>query len=348
MTHKLPFKPKTVVAKLLKSLPTRARDIITKRYGLGKDSKTVTLEAIGQEYGITRERVRQVENYALATIRKSDAFAEQDDAFQTLEKTLRAMGGIVREDELLEELAADASTRNHLHLMLVLGDSFVKEKESADFHHRWHVDPDISRKVHESLRNLYDSLSDDELIEESELIDTFLRELRDINAEYANEEVLKRWMNISKRIGKNPLGEWGRSHSPNVKVKGIRDYAYLVIKRHGSPMHFREVAQTITELFKRKAHEATCHNELIKDPRFVLVGRGMYALEEWGYYTGPVREVILDVLREKGPMTREEVVDAVRTERYVKDNTIFINLQDTAHFGKDEQGRYFPREQRKN
>lgn len=343
MAHKLPFKPKAIVVKLLKSMPERACDIITKRYGLGSDTKTVTLEAIGQEYGITRERVRQVENYALATIRKSEAFEKAKEAFDALEQVVRNMGGIVPEEELLIELATDQSSRNHLHLMLVLGNAFTREKENSDFHHRWHVDTDTARRVQDSLRNLYDSLTDDELIEESELIDTFLRDLRDINAEYTNEEVLCRWMTISKRIGKNPLGEWGRAHSPNVRVKGVRDYAYLVIKRHGSPMHFREVAETISELFNRKAHEATCHNELIKDPRFVLVGRGMYALEEWGYHAGPVRDVIIEILRNK-PMTREDVVDAVRTERYVKDNTIFINLQDTKYFGRNKDGTYFVRE----
>jgi DNA-directed RNA polymerase delta subunit len=84
----------------------------------------------------------------------------------------------------------------------------------------------------------------------------------------------------------------------------VRDYAYLAVKKHGSPLHFREVAQLIEKMFHRKAHIATTHNELIKDSRFVLVGRGMYALKEWGYTSGVVRDVIREVLREKGPMPR--------------------------------------------
>ncbi len=118
---------------------------------------------------------------------------------------------------------------------------------------------------------------------------------------------MKRWLSLSKKIAKNPLGEWGSADSSNVRVKGMRDYAYLVIKRHGSPMHFTEVAKSISELFNRKAHVATCHNELIKYKRFVLVGRGLYALAEWGYTSGVVKEVIADILRKYGPLTREEV-----------------------------------------
>ena len=51
-------------------------------------------------------------------------------------------------------------------------------------------------------------------------------------------------------------------------------------------MHFKEVAEAISKTFGKKTHYATCHNELIKDSRFVLVGRGMYALAEWGYQAG--------------------------------------------------------------
>jgi len=344
MAEKLTFKPKTVVKRLLNVLPERAQNVLVSRYGLGKSTAPVTLEAIGKEYGITRERVRQIENHALATIRKSDVFKNEAESFDELKQVVLDMGVVVPEEELLEKLARDQSTRNHIHLMLVLGDAFVKERENDEFHHRWHVDSDTADKVHSSLRRLYDSLDDDELVEESALIDAFLEELQEINAELKNNEILKRWLSLSKSIGRNPLGEWGRAHSPNVRAKGMRDYAYLVIKRHGSPMHFREVANTISDLFKRKAHEATCHNELIKDDRFVLVGRGIYALKEWGYSSGPVRDVIAEILRRQGPLTREEVIDAVRKERYVKDNTIFINLQDTTRFGREGDGRYFVRE----
>jgi hypothetical protein len=343
MAEKISFKPKIVVKRLLSVLPERAQDVLTSRYGLGEQTTPITLEAIGKAYGITRERVRQIENYALATIRKSAVFEKERASFEELEKYMRDMGGVIAEHELLEILGKDTSTKNHLHLILVLGEAFSKEKETEEFHHRWHVDADLARTVHDALRRLYESLEDDELVEESVIIDSFLRELQTVNYEYKNEEVLRRWLSLSKHIGKNPLGEWGRAQSPNVRAKGMRDYAYLVIKRHGSPMHFREVAKSIATLFKRRAHEATCHNELIKDDRFVLVGRGMYALKEWGYNAGPVRDVILEVLSRQGPLTKEEIVEAVLKERYVKQNTISINLQDTDSFGRDEEGRYFVR-----
>ena len=164
--------------------------------------------------------------------------------------------------------------------------------------------------------------------------------LKDVSDKYKTEEIARRWLALSKLIDKNPLGEWGKSKSSNINAKGMRDYAYLVIRRHGSPIHFREVAKLITELFKKKAHVATTHNELIKDPRFVLVGRGLYALTEWGYMSGVVKDVIKGLLEKNGPMTKDEIVDKVMKERYVKENTIMVNLQNPKFFKKLKDGKY--------
>jgi len=105
-------------------------------------------------------------------------------------------------------------------------------------------------------------------------------------------------------------------------------------------MHFTEVAAAINDVFGKPAHVATCHNELIKDNRFVLVGRGLYALSEWGYESGVVRDVIRKILDKYGPMTKEEVIEKVLKERYVKENTVTVNLQDTRAFVKDKNGKY--------
>ena len=145
---------------------------------------------------------------------------------------------------------------------------------------------------------------------------------------------------MSKTISKNPLGEWGKASSPNILTRGVKDYAFLVMRRHGSPMHFREVADSISKTFNRKTHYATCHNELIKDPRFVLVGRGMYALAEWGYKAGIARDIIKDILKREGPMTKEQVVEKVMKERYFKKNTILVNLVNSKYFKKNKNGLY--------
>lgn len=336
------FKPKQVVKRLLSSLPDRAKDVIVYRYGLGGDTKRLTLDAIGKKYGITRERVRQIENYALGVIRKSEEYKEEKAVFAEIEALLHSLGGIVVEEDFLGHVSKDKSLQNHIHFLLVVGEPFNKLKEDDDFRHRWHVNEDLAKKVEEALRKLYTGLSTDDLLPESEMINRFLQHIEDVSERYKNQEVIRRWLAISKAIGRNSLGDWGVSHSPNIKTKGMRDYAFLVIRKHGSPIHFRDVAKQITQMFNKKAHVATTHNELIKDKRFVLVGRGLYALAEWGYMPGVVRDVIKKILEKHGPLTKEEVISKVLKERYVKENTIAVNLQNPKYFKRDKEGKYSP------
>ena len=198
----------------------------------------------------------------------------------------------------------------------------------------------MTEKVHESLRKLYASLSDEDLIPETEMIKKFFDHMKDVAEEYRDKEIARRWLSMSKTVSKNPLGEWGKASSPNVRTRGVKDFAYLVMRRHGSPMHFKEVADSISKIFGKKTHYATCHNELIKDSRFVLVGRGMYALAEWGYKRGTAREVITDILKREGPLGKEDVVKKVNKERYFKKNTILVNLVNPKFFKKTKNGLY--------
>jgi DNA-directed RNA polymerase delta subunit len=334
------FKPKQVTKQLLAALPERSRDVLTKRYGLGSDTETYTLESIGHAYGITRERVRQIENHGLQTIQKSEVYQDHLPLLEELHTYIANLGGgVIAEHVMLDELAKDTATRNHLFFLMVLSDMLHRSRENPHYAHRWYTEKQVAAAVENALRKVQRTLKRDELIGEDEILQRFRTELHEVAGSY-DDEVLKRWLQMSKRIGRNPLGDWGPADSPNIRVKGIRDYAYLAVKRHGSPMHFKEVAQAISELFGHTAHTATTHNELIKDDRFVLVGRGLYALTEWGYAPGVVKEVLRDLLTTEGPLTREEIIDKVRKERYVKDNTILVNLQDTTHFKRLANGAY--------
>lgn len=329
------FKPKKVTKRIMSHLKDRSGDVILNRFGLTSDGEKKTLEEIGKKYNITRERVRQIEDSAITLIKKSGAFKAEQAVFEELKRIIHSLGAIVAEHELLSHISKDKSVQNHIHFYLTLGDFFKRHREDSHFHARWSVDDEMAEKVHDALRKLYSSLNDEDLIPETEMIKKFLVHLKDVSEQFRDEEVAKRWLSISKAIRKNPLGEWGKASSPNVRTRGVKDYAYLVMRRHGSPMHFREVADSISKTFGKKIHYATCHNELIRDSRFVLVGRGMYALSEWGYKSGIAREVIEDILkREKKALSRDEIVEKVMKERYFKKNTILVNLANSKYFKK--------------
>ncbi len=334
------FDSATLVKRLLAEVPERACDVLLRRFGLGASGERETLEAIGDRSGITRERVRQIEAAGLSSVESSKAFRDAEGAFTELQKIVESLGVIAHEENLLAHLAKDEKARNRFRFLLVVGSAFVRERETDDFYARWHVDHKTAKHVHEALSRLYASLDDSEVMTEGSILKRFLEELKEVSDAYKNEEILKRWLSISKKIGKNPLAEWGKISAPAIRTKGIRDYAYLAIKRHGEPMHFASVAKAIGSLFSKKAHVATTHNELIKDPRFVLVGRGLYALAEWGYAPGVVREVIREVLGKEGPLSKDEVIKHVKKARFVKDNTILVNLNDSRYFKRLKDGRY--------
>ena len=338
---KLGFKPKQVTESLLSVLQDRARDIIERRYGLvGSSGERMTLEAIGGIYDITRERVRQIENFALSTIRKSDEYSSQKAAFDNLVDVMTSYGGLVKEEQLLLDLSKDKVAQNQLHFLLTLGEQFVRIKEDNNFHHRWSVDEEVSDKVHRAIKNLHKELTPKDLIAEGEILVKFLDHLKGEIQGAIDEEQAKQWLGISKGISRNPIGEWGLTNSPNIKTRGMRDYAYLVLRQSGEPLHFSDVASQIEAMFGKKAHVATCHNELIKDDRFVLVGRGLYALSEWGYTNGIVRDVIKKILTKKGPLAKNDLINEVLKQRKVRENTIYVNLQNNKYFKKSKDGKY--------
>ncbi len=337
----LTFKPKAVSKKLLSQLNPRTRDIVINRYGLEKGEK-MTLEAIGKTYDITRERVRQIENFALATIKKSKEFKDHAFIFDELKTIVKDLGAVVSEEHLMRTVSKDLIVQNHIALYLALGADFKKYKEDTHFKHHWTVDNKLAKKVQDALHKLYASISPEELLAEEELYSRFVSHLDEVVDEYKNNrEVINRYLALSKLLGKNQLAEWGHTASPHIKARGIKDYAYLVLRKAGKPLHFKDVAHEINKTFNKKAHVATCHNELIKDSRFVLVGRGMYGLKDWGHAGGVVRDVIEGVLKESGvPLTKDEIVGQVLARRMVKQNTIIVNLQNSDRFKKTKDGKY--------
>ena len=62
------LRQRTDLRAILEALPPTERTVITLRFGL-EDEAPMTLEAIGQRLGVTRERIRQIEGAALRKLR---------------------------------------------------------------------------------------------------------------------------------------------------------------------------------------------------------------------------------------------------------------------------------------
>ena len=331
---------KTVVL-LVKNLSPRNRDIVSRRFGL-KSGKKETLESIGKNYGITRERVRQIEEFSLGQLSKSVAGSPEVAKYVSLAKDiLGGNGGVMKEVDMFKAFSGGDKTNvvnASLVFILTLAGELVKFGESDEFHSFWAVDKQAAGSFTGNLVNLTKAFEKNEKpVPQSELASFF-----ETNG-VGNSRDLAVLLDISKGLGKNVFGEVGLISWADVKPKGVRDKAYLVLRKENKPKHFTEIAKLInlTGFSSKKANVQTVHNELIKDFRFVLVGRGMYGLSEWGYKPGTVKEVLVDILKTSSkPLAKTELVAKVLVNRMVKETTILLNLQDSKVFSKKEDGTY--------
>jgi hypothetical protein len=162
-------------------------------------------------------------------------------------------------------------------------------------------------------------------------------------AKNVSPALIKGALRVSARLGMDNKGGWGLVSWPLIVPRRIRDKVFLILEEAGKPLHFEDITKLIGQKFTndRKVLSRTVHNELISDERFVLVGRGIYALSAWGYAPGVVSDVVKEVLQQAGhPMKIGDIVEEVLKRRQVKRNTIIANLQNRALFTKVAKATY--------
>lgn len=337
------FKYQKICSNLLKGLPPRTNDVVERRFGL-KNGERETLEFIGDSYGITRERVRQIEEEGLSKIKPR--IKDCQEIIKSFNNILTSFGGVKKEDALLFVLGGEKH-QNYVYFLLSLDNGFKRYSEDKEFHPFW-VQGDESAEAAKKVVVLTVGRLEKEKrpFNLEELFKIQKNELLNI-LKKVNKDIFHSCLEISKKIQKNVESQIGLSGWVEINPRGVKDKAYLVLKKQGKPLHFTQVASLIDSFYslQRSAHPATVHNELIKDQRFVLVGRGLYGLKEWGYEPGVVKDVILNVLKKSDkPLSKTEILKRVLEQRFVKENTVLLNLQDKNCFLKDSQGRYVVRE----
>src|SRR3989344_1097595 len=329
------------VALLVKNLSVRNRDIVSRRFGL-KSGRKETLESIGKSYGITRERVRQIEEFSLGQLSKVVSADPEVAKYVSLSRELLSgAGGVMKESELFKAFSGsdkESVVNSSLVFILTLAGGPVRLNENDSYHSIWALDKNSAGSFKDSVSSLVVALGKNQKPVSSVELASFVQK----NG-LSNLKDMGVFLSISKELGKNVFNEVGLISWAEVKPKGVRDKAYLVLKKENKPQHFTEIAKLInsTGFSNRRANVQTVHNELIKDSRFVLVGRGLYGLSEWGYKAGTVKEVLMDVLKNSTkPLAKADLVAKVLNSRVVKENTILLNLQDSKVFSKREDGTY--------
>jgi hypothetical protein len=325
---------KSAVDQILKELRRdRDRQIIARRFGFGM-ARRQTLEKIGNDFDITRERVRQIEKAAIAKMRGSES-AEIVRAEELLRSIVSSLGGITLSATVAASIGAGEDDVPYVVFLALLATGVELIDEDDDLRQAISLAPIYSRSQVTAL-----------LAEITKTIKDYgkpitLAKLRSKLPSELDASTLEQLMLVSKKLAFFD-GKWGLITWPEVNPKSIRDKTYLVLNRHGRPLHFSEIAQHVRGLGtnKRDVTIQAVHNELIKDERFILIGRGIYALAEWGYTPGTVAEIIASVLREEQPLHKDEIVRRVLMKRQVKTTTIILNLQEKDQFQRTAKATY--------
>ena len=317
----------------------REREIITRRFGLY--DRRETLEQIGELLGITRERVRQLEKAILIRL-KIAAEDGKTDTVSSLEKvfirTLSETGRAARVQDLADTLygkTTNLQERAHVAFIATLAPGLTALDENDNYFASVAIaDLGDEKKLKSRIDEIVKVIKE---AKEPQTVDQLFDKLS-----YEHPLQVTALASLSKQLA-HLKDTWGLAKWPTVNPKNIRDKIYVILADNGKPMHFSDIAKSIKDSsFKRKdVTTQAIHNELIKDKRFVLIGRGIYALDNWGYSRGTVSDIISSVLKDAGePLHRDEIVKRVLKSRQVKETTILLNLQSKPQFKRVAKATY--------
>ena len=312
----------------LERLSIRSRHIIAARFGM-QDVRPKTLEEIGRTYQITRERVRQVIVSALKFLASEREHPLFMNIVLRIQSTLEAKSGILKTEELLGTLAPAGGRERGALLAFIECLPVISIEKATREYEQVYVLKGFSFAEWKAIKDAAKAIltAADQALDGEALCVRYKEK-----GGAVSQQKFFDFLSVAKDVCQNVFGKWGLAGWSDIKPRGTREKAHLVLKTVGKPLHFRDIASLIdsyglTNKKKLQSHPQTVHNELIKDKRFVLVGRGTYALSEWGYEKGTVREVLEAILQKATtPLSREQVLAEVLKIRQVKQSTVIINL----------------------
>jgi DNA-directed RNA polymerase delta subunit len=318
-------------------LTDKEATVIKRRFALQGHPKQ-TLEKIGKHFKVTRERIRQIEGIALSKLRRTVRTTKLNEVNELAKAILRMNGGVMREDDLITQVLKRTPNSTDLD-GAVLRLSFSIDTEMSSSGHSgtfvpfWRLESLAMEDISLIVESMVKILKKRKSCMKKEEVISAVQALNLFKDRIPSKELISSCMAIDERLREIDEG-WGLTEWRFVRPRSIRDKVEIILRKAGTPLHFMEIANRIREAHfdHKNVTVQAVHNELIRYPQFVLVGRGLYALREWGYEPGTVADVIEAILKEKGPLSKKEIIAEVAKQRTVKVGTISLNLQKMPYF----------------
>ncbi len=339
-------KIKQELDQLLSYLTKKEKEVVIKRYGINGEEIT-TLAAIGDKMSLTRERIRQIQVQAIKKLQRAVKSSDILLLNEQISDFIEASGGIVNEEDLfkyVDEIFPDdlSSIKNEILLITEFDKDIRHEHNKVDFRPHFRSKKIKFRQIKETsylaikaLKAEKNVISKDELCQhiQDKYSDTY-----DLN----DNQTIIASLKLDRRLRDHgdcfSLLAWR-----HVNPRTLFDKIVFVLNEKNKPMHFRDIADAMVQKSLRKKNSSiqAIHNELIGNSMFVLIGRGTYALKDWGYKEGTVSEVIESILAEEGPLSLNDLTEKVLQRRKVKEVTVQVNLNSKKEiFKKNSDGHY--------
>ena len=322
----------SIFSTILNSLSDKEKNVIERRVWLF--SQKETLQSIWNSFfpNITRERVRQIEDSWIKKIWRIIKASLLANIQETAKNFIEIHWWIISKEKLNNILIKELNLEKNinasiLEIIVQSTDWIIKSKQRFGCKIYFILDK-INKKnidfVHNEALKILKKKKD-------VLVKTVLYEIIISNIQQKAkvsiifiDSVLELFEDLvfweENLIG---LEKW-----KILNPKTLKDKSIYVMKKIKIPMHFVDISNKITELLGDSIKVNTIHNELIRNNEFVLIGRWIYALKEWGFVPWTVLDVIVWVLSKKWePMTTENIIKSVLKTRKVRETTIYMNLQ---------------------
>jgi DNA-directed RNA polymerase alpha subunit len=331
----LPLDTKTtvrdVIDEWLLSLKERSREIIALRSGL-IDGHIRTLEDVGKIYGLTRERVRQIEARAISQFRRHFPRPVMQQLFENIRCVIIENGGLATEKQLADSLnshldVGNISTPNLIRLLITSNGDFHWEKALQAWCLSDHLADLSINIVSEALKILSQEqapISWDEFLRRLKSTDWF-----EHHEDEVSDNLILASINCESHIvqyddGNFGLEKWERHYLDDI---------ILTLRRLGKPSHFSEIAKAMNsslppdkKVTSRSIQAQLLHYSVI----FVWIGRrGTYGLKEWGLERSlTYEEALTQILEDAGhPLTFQEILAKLPEVRpFYDESSIVLSL----------------------
>ena len=307
-----------VIESVIAKLEPRTVSILTERMGLSSGRSRKTLEAIGREFHLTRERVRQIADKGLQIISRH-VRTRLPDLFTEIQQFIGARGVVSLDDviAIIPNLGTSDpfDSKAGVRVLLLASQDGGRPLDATG--NAWcsrEITPAFHRQVLKAARRILKGVPM-RCVDVSVEVAMSLRQFDDLQ------------MNIIRKLLLNSPSELTVERSPEGDIlcpprqntsDRRRSFIYAYIKEQGVPVQMQEIFAAIQDSMPelipdsptRQSAINTVASGLDRDDRFAWAGSSTWGLREWGYVSrgASVAAAILETLRASGvPLSAAQI-----------------------------------------